>query len=89
VLLDRALATRRYSDLGGVSRLICPTRCGLITTHDLAIAEAIAPLGEAVGNCHFTDHLEDGRLVFDYQLRSGSVTGSIALPLMRSIGLDM
>ncbi len=60
---------------------------GLITTHDLAltaIGEALAP---RAANIHFEDHLEDGKLRFDYRVRPGVVEKSNALELMRSIGL--
>ena len=62
---------------------------GLVTTHDLAltrIAEAVEPPGL---NLHFEDHLEQGRIVFDYRIRPGVVAKSNALALMRSIGLDV
>lgn len=62
---------------------------GLITTHDLAlsrVAEALAPRG---ANVHFQDHLEDGKVVFDYRMRAGVVQKSNALDLMRSVGLDV
>jgi DNA mismatch repair ATPase MutS len=38
---------------------------------------------------HFEDRLENGRMVFDYRLRSGVVEHSNALALMRAIGLDV
>jgi hypothetical protein len=62
---------------------------GLVTTHDLAlaqVAEALAPRG---ANVHFQDHLEDGRVAFDYRMRPGVVTKSNALALMRAIGLEV
>lgn len=62
---------------------------GLLTTHDLALAqaaEALAPLAE---NVHFEDHLENGRLAFDYRMRPGVVRKSNALELMRAVGLDV
>lgn len=62
---------------------------GLVTTHDLAltgIAESLAPRG---ANVHFEDHLEDGRITFDYIMRPGVVRKSNALELMRSVGLDI
>lgn len=62
---------------------------GLVTTHDLSlteIADALAPLAR---NVHFEDHLEDGRIMFDYQCRPGVVTRSNALALMRAVGLDL
>ena len=62
---------------------------GLVTTHDLAlaqIADAIAPAG---ANVHFQDHLEDGRMQFDYKIRPGVVQKSNAIELMRSVGLEV
>ena len=62
---------------------------GLVTTHDLALTEIafrIAPRGE---NVHFEDHLENGRITFDYIMRPGVVRKSNALELMRSVGLDI
>ena len=62
---------------------------GLITTHDLAlthIAEALRPPG---ANVHFEDHLEEGRMRFDYRMRPGVVQKSNAIELMRSIGLQV
>lgn len=60
---------------------------GLVTTHDLALAEiADAMQGRAV-NVHFEDTLDDGKLTFDYRLRSGVVRRSNALELMRGLGL--
>jgi DNA mismatch repair ATPase MutS len=62
---------------------------GLVTTHDLAlagIAEALAPRAR---NVHFEDHLEGGRMAFDYRLKDGVVRKSNALALMRAVGLDV
>jgi hypothetical protein len=60
---------------------------GLITTHDLALAE-IAAEPVAV-NVHFEDCIEDGRMTFDYRLRPGVVERSNAIELMRSVGLEI
>lgn len=62
---------------------------GLLTTHDLAIAEIADVLGPQAANFHFEDRFEDGKLIFDYQLTPGIVRTSNALQLMRSIGLDV
>jgi len=62
---------------------------GLVTTHDLALAEIERSFGHQVCNVHFQDELHDGRISFDYQLRPGVVTKSNGLALMRSIGLDV
>jgi hypothetical protein len=62
---------------------------GLVTTHDLALTSLAASLGPAAANVHFQDHIEDGRMVFDYQMRPGVVEHSNALALMRAVGLDV
>lgn len=62
---------------------------GLITTHDLALAEIADSLGPGAANFHFEDRLENGKLRFDYHLTRGVVQTSNALDLMRSIGLDV
>ncbi len=62
---------------------------GLVTTHDLALAEIADDTSGAIANVHFEDHLEDERIVFDYQLRAGIVEKSNALDLMRAIGLEV
>ena len=62
---------------------------GLITTHDLALAEIVDSLGTGAANFHFEDRLEDGKLFFDHRLTRGIVKTSNALDLMRSIGLDV
>jgi len=62
---------------------------GLITTHDLALADIAGVLGERAANVHFEDRVEDGRILFDYALRSGVVRKSNAIELMRSVGLEI
>jgi DNA mismatch repair ATPase MutS len=62
---------------------------GLVTTHDLALAIIADVLAPRAQNVHFEDHLEDGKITFDYRLRPGVVRKSNALELMRSVGLDV
>lgn len=62
---------------------------GLVTTHDLALAQIADALGSRARNVHFRDVLEDGRMRFDYQMRPGVVEHSNALELMRSVGLEV
>jgi hypothetical protein len=93
-LLDEILAGTNSADrkVGAASvirGLVERGAIGLVTTHDLALADAIEALGGAAANVHFEDHLEDGRLVFDYRMRKGVVTRSNALALMRAVGLDV
>lgn len=70
------------------SLLELPT-LGLVTTHDLSLAEIADGLAPAARNVHFDDHLVDGEMHFDYRLRPGPVTRSNALAIMRAVGLDV
>src|SRR5206468_3042618 len=62
---------------------------GLITTHDLALADVADELGERARNVHFEDHIEDGQIRFDYVMRPGVVRKSNAIELMRQVGLEI
>jgi len=62
---------------------------GLITTHDLALADIASVMGERASNVHFEDRIEDGNILFDYVMRPGVVRKSNAIELMRSVGLEI
>jgi hypothetical protein len=62
---------------------------GLVTTHDLALAQIADGLAPRVTNVHFEDKLLDGKMTFDYRMRQGVVQHSNALALMRAIGLEV
>jgi MutS domain V len=62
---------------------------GIVTTHDLALTEITAAVGDVIRNVHFEDQIEGNEMRFDYRLRDGVVTKSNAIALMRIIGLDM
>lgn len=62
---------------------------GMVTTHDLALAEIVPSFQGLAANVHFEDHLEGGEIRFDYRLREGVVTRSNALELMRAVGLEV
>jgi hypothetical protein len=80
---------RRIGAEGVLSALLKRGAIGLVTTHDLALAEIDSSLNGRLHNVHFQEELEDGRMSFDYKLREGVVTKSNGLALMRSIGLDV
>lgn len=80
---------RRLGAEATVRGLIARGAIGLLTTHDLALAEIAERLGTNATNCHFEDRLEEGKLLFDYRLRPGVVQRSNALELMRSLGLNV
>jgi DNA mismatch repair ATPase MutS len=81
---DRAIGAEAI-----VKTLAASGAIGLITTHDLALARIADALGPIAANVHFEDHLEDGRMCFDYTMRPGVVTKSNALALMRAVGLEV
>ncbi|MGA2578014.1 MAG: DNA mismatch repair protein MutS [Bryobacteraceae bacterium] len=62
---------------------------GLVTTHDLALAQVADSLTSRAANVHFEDQFENGRMTFDYRLHAGVVEKSNALELMRSVGLEV
>src|SRR5208337_1880253 len=80
---------RRLGAEAMVRSLVERGAIGLVTTHDLALAEIAGGLGPRAANAHFEDRLEDGKLLFDYRLQAGIVKTSNALDLMRSIGLEV
>lgn len=71
---------RSFLESGGI---------GLVTTHDLALTQAVDAFAPLAINVHFEDHIENGKLAFDYTMRPGVVQKSNALELMRGIGLDI
>jgi MutS-like protein len=80
---------RRTGAEGVVRGLIERGAIGMVTTHDLALARIAEELAPRADNVHFEDHLEGGKMTFDYRLRAGVVQRSNALELMRSIGLEV
>jgi len=80
---------RRIGAQALLSRLVELGAIGMVTTHDLALAEIAPALNGMVRNVHFEDYLEGGEVRFDYHLRPGIVTRSNALDLMRAVGLEV
>ena len=93
-LLDELLSgtnshDRRIGAAAVIQGLVERGAIGLVTTHDLALAEIAGTLRERARNVHFEDHIENGEIHFDYHLRAGVVERSNALELMRAVGLDV
>jgi hypothetical protein len=80
---------RRIGAEAVVRELVQRGAIGLVTTHDLALAQIVDALAPHAENVHFADHLEDGKMVFDYRMRPGVVQKSNALALMRAVGLQV
>jgi hypothetical protein len=93
-LLDEILAgtnshDRRIGAEAVVAGLLARGGLGLVTTHDLALAEITTRIPGRALNVHFGDQFLDGKISFDFRMRPGVVSHSNALELMRSIGLEV
>ena len=80
---------RRIAAEGVIKTMLARRAIGMVTTHDLSLTEIAAIFPGQVKNVHLQDHVEDGKMTFDYKLRDGVITHSNALELMRLIGLDV
>jgi hypothetical protein len=81
---ERQIASRE------VLRLLLATGAsGGVTTHDLSLASLADERPGQVVNMHFRDHLEEGKMVFDYQLRPGVVDTTNALRVLKMAGVPV
>jgi hypothetical protein len=80
---------RRLGAEAVVRSLVNYGAIGMVTTHDLALADIADVLAPRAANVHFEDHFEHGTITFDYRMRPGVVRNSNALALMRSVGLEV
>ncbi len=81
---ERRVASRE------VLRLLLEARAlGAVTTHDLALARLETEHPGSLRAVHFQDHVEDGQMRFDYQLREGVVRTTNALRLMQQAGIPV
>ncbi len=80
---ERLVGSRAY-----IRALAAGRGVGVIATHDLELA-ALADDLPGVMNYHFRDAVRNGRMIFDYQLRSGPCPTTNALKIMRLAGLPV
>lgn len=80
---------RRIAAEGVTKTMLARHAIGMVTTHDLALTEIAGMFPGRVKNVHLQDHVQHGKMTFDYKLRDGIITHSNALELMRMIGLDV
>jgi DNA mismatch repair ATPase MutS len=80
--VERGIAVRAV-----VRHLLDARAIGVMTTHDLGLADE-EPLKSAARLAHFTEQVHaDGTMTFDYRLRPGLATSTNALRLMQLIGI--
>ena len=81
---ERQIAARRI-----IGHLLAHGAVGMVSTHDLTLADDAGPLHAAAHALHFTETIDaDGGMSFDYRLRDGVATSVNALRLVRMVGLD-
>jgi DNA mismatch repair ATPase MutS len=80
---------RRIGAEAVIRSLLHHSTIGLVTTHDLALAQIAEDPAVPAVNMHFEDEIIGGKMLFDYRLRSGVVRKSNALALMREVGLEV
>ena len=93
-LLDELFhGTNSHDRLVGAEGVLCSLldrgAIGLITTHDLALTAIADRLSPRAMNVHFQDWFAESEITFDYRVKSGPVTRSNALALMRAVGLEV
>ncbi len=93
-LLDELLQGTNSKDRlvgaeGVVRALVEAGAIGMVTTHDLALAEMEGLPQGAMRNMHFQDQIVDGQMRFDFTLRDGVAMKSNGVELMRLIGLKV
>lgn len=80
---ERLIGSRSY-----IRSLSESTAVGLVATHDLELVK-LADEIDGVVNFHFREEVSNGRMVFDYRLRSGPCPTTNALTIMRLEGLPV
>ena len=93
-LLDELLQGTNSKDRmvgaeGVIRALVEAGAIGIVTTHDLALAEMSGLAAGAMRNMHFQDEIVDGEMQFDFKLREGAAMRSNGVELMRLIGLKV
>lgn len=80
---ERLIGSRAF-----IQTIVGKTAVGLVATHDLELVK-LADTDPNIVNYHFRDDVADGKMVFDYTLRSGPSPTTNALKIMRLAGLPV
>ncbi len=80
---ERLIGSRSY-----IREIIGRKGVGFLSTHDLELT-GLADGSPFIKNYHFRDSVLDGKLVFDYKIRSGPSPTTNALAIMRLEGLPV
>ncbi|HET7113652.1 MAG TPA: hypothetical protein VFI57_08415, partial [Pyrinomonadaceae bacterium] len=80
---ERLIGSRSY-----IRALSQSNAVGLVATHDLELVKLANEI-DGVVNFHFREEVNNGRMVFDYRLRTGPCPTTNALTIMRLEGLPV
>ncbi|MBI5034112.1 MAG: hypothetical protein HZB51_26630 [Chloroflexi bacterium] len=80
---ERLLGSRAF-----IQAIVEKNGVGLLATHDLELA-SLSEQRPQVHNYHFRDEVSDGRLIFDYKIRTGPCPTTNALKIMQMEGLPV
>lgn len=80
---ERLIGSQSY-----ITALVGGYGCGVLSTHDLELVQLADQLPRII-NYHFEETIADGRMNFDYLLRSGPSPTTNALKIMRMEGLPV
>ncbi len=94
VLLDEILggtnsAERRIGTVAVLERLRSLGAVTLVSTHDLGLSDVLDEWTSETRVVHFTDHIKDGKMVFDYRVKEGRLPSTNALEVMRAEGIPV
>jgi hypothetical protein len=72
-----------------ITKLAGNNSIGLVSTHDLELEVLEEETHGQVANYHFQEHYDQGRIMFDYQLRPGVSKTRNAIYLIEALGIDL
>lgn len=72
-----------------VQYLIDQGASGLITTHDLELLALEEAHPDAIAKYHFQEQIQDDKMFFDYRIKTGELTSTNALRVMRHAGVPL
>ena len=80
---ERLIGSQAY-----IHALVARRGIGVLSTHDLELV-SLADSAPQITNYHFAEHIAEGRMSFDYTLRSGPCPTTNALQIMQMEGLPI
>jgi len=80
---ERLIGSRSY-----IKRLAGQNGLGAISTHDLELTNLSNEIPK-IANFHFREEVENGKMVFDYQIHTGPCPSTNALKIMQLEGLPV